>query len=80
MNYRVPFVDPRSHYRALKPEIDAAIVDCLSRGDLVYRQQLRDFEQSLAEFVGVRFAVGVNSGYHALLFALMGAGVGAGDE
>ncbi len=80
MAYKVPFVDPRAHYRNLKPEIDAAIVDCLTRGDLVYRQQLRDFEQSLAEFVGVRYAVGVNSGYHALLFALMGAGVGPGDE
>ena len=80
MSYQVPFIDPRSHYTKLKPEIDRAIIDCLANGDLVNRHQLKDFEQHLAEFVGVKYAVGVNSGYHALLFALLGAGVGPGDD
>jgi dTDP-4-amino-4,6-dideoxygalactose transaminase len=80
MSYRVPFVDPRTHYRRLKPEIDAAIFECLSQGDLIYRRQLRTFEEHFAEFVGCRYAVGVNSGYHALHFALLGAGIGPGDE
>lgn len=80
MGYKVPFVDPRTHYRRLKPEIDAAIIDCLSKGDLIYRQQLRDFEEKLASFVGVKYAVGVNSGYHALHFSLLAAGIGLGDE
>jgi hypothetical protein len=53
MSYKVPFVDPRAHYAKLKPAIDAAIIGCLSEGDLVYRKQLRDFEQHLASFVGV---------------------------
>lgn len=80
MSYRVPFVDPREHYRRLKSEIDFAITDTLARGDLVLRQQLRDFEQHLAEFVGTKYAVGVNSCYHALHFSLLAAGVGPGDE
>jgi dTDP-4-amino-4,6-dideoxygalactose transaminase len=80
MNYRVPFVDPRTHYRQLKPEIDAAIVDCLSNGDLIYRRHLREFEEALADFIGVKYCVGVNSGYHALFFSLLAAGVGPGDE
>ena len=80
MSYHIPFIDPRSHYAKLKPEIDQAIIDCLANGDLVNRHQLKDFEQHLAEFVGVKYAVGVNSGYHALLFALLGAGVGPGHE
>jgi dTDP-4-amino-4,6-dideoxygalactose transaminase len=78
--YRVPFVDPRRHYGRMKPEIDAAITSCLTDGDLVYRRQLREFEEHLAAFVGVKYAVGVNSGYHALHFALLAAGVGPGDE
>ncbi len=78
--YRVPFVDPRAHYRRLKDEIDDAIHACLSRGDLILRQQLRDFEAHLAQFVGTRYAVGVNSGFHALHFALIACGVGPGDE
>ena len=80
MRYRVPFVDPRTHYQRLKAEIDAAITRCLANGDLIYRQQLRDFEEHLAGFVGVRYAVGVNSGYHALHLSLQAAGIGPGDE
>jgi len=80
MAYKVPFIDPKLHYQNLKAEIDGAIQDCLCNGDLIYRHQLREFEKDLAEFVGVKYAVGLNSGYHALLFALMGIGVGPGDE
>ena len=80
MSYRVPFVDPRTHYQRLKAEIDGVIEDCLTKGDLVMRQQLRDFEQSLADFVGTKYAIGVNSGYHALHLSLLAAGVQPGDE
>src|SRR5512132_4423656 len=80
MGYKVPFVDPRGHYRRLKAEIDGAIADCLSKGDLIYRQQLRDFEEHFAAFVGVEHAVGVNSGYHAMHLSLLAAGIGPGDE
>jgi aminotransferase EvaB len=80
LSYRVPFIDPREHYRRIRSEIDFAITDTLAKGDLVLRQQLRDFENHLAEFVGVKYAVGVNSCYHALHFSLLAAGVGVGDE
>jgi dTDP-4-amino-4,6-dideoxygalactose transaminase len=80
LSYRVPFINPREHYRRMKDEIDFAITDTLAKGDLVLRQQLRDFEQHLAEFVDVKYAVGVNSCYHALHFSLLAAGIGSGDE
>lgn len=80
VSYRVPFVDAREHYRRLKPEVDHALTDTLARGDLVARQQLRDFESHLAEYVGVKFVVGVSSGYHALHLSLVAAGIGPGDE
>lgn len=80
MAYRVPFVDPREHYRRYKAEIDFAFTDTLAKGDLVLRQQLRDFEAHLAEFCGTKYAVGVNSCYHALHFALLAYGIGPGDE
>jgi len=80
MAYKVPFVDPGKHYRNLKGEIDAAITDCLSKGDLILREQLKDYEEHLAEFAGTKYAVGVNSGYHALHLSLIAAGLGLGDE
>ncbi|MBI4869979.1 MAG: DegT/DnrJ/EryC1/StrS family aminotransferase [Candidatus Riflebacteria bacterium] len=79
-SYLVPFVDAKKHYRRLKSELDAAIFDCLENGDLILRKQLAGFERNLAEFVGTKYAVGVASGYHALHFSLLAAGIGAGDE
>lgn len=80
MSYKVPFVDAKKHYATYKSEIDNAILTCLANGDLVYRSQLKDFEAHLAQFVGTKFAVGLNSGYHALHFSLLAAGVKPGDE
>ena len=80
MAYTVPFVNPREHYRRYRTEFEAAITGTLANGDLVMRQQLRDFEQQLAEFCGVKFAVGVASGYHALHLSMLAAGIGPGDE
>ena len=80
MAYRVPFVDPQKHYSNLKAKIDAAITDCLSKGDLILRSQLENFETNFASLVGTKYAVGLNSGYHALALSLLAAGIGAGDE
>jgi len=80
MEWKVPFVDAKQHYRRLKAEIDAAISDCLTGGDLICRHHLEDFEAHFAAFVGVKYAIGLNSGYHALEFSLRAAGIGPGDQ
>ncbi len=80
MAYKVRFVEPDVHYRRLKTEIDATIQDVLAKGDLIYRSQLRQFEKNLAAFVGTKYAVGLNSGFHALHLSCIAAGLGPGDE
>ncbi len=80
MAYRVPFVDAREHYRRYRAEFESAITTTLANGDLILRQQLRDFEANLASFCGTRYAVGVNSGYHALHLSLLATGIQPGDE
>lgn len=80
MSYKVPFVDYPTHYRRLKSDIDSAIEECLSRGDLIMREQLRRFEENIASFVGVKYAIGVNSGTDALHLSLLAAGIGKDDE
>ena len=80
MAFKVPFVNAREHFRRYRQEFEGALLGTLEKGDLIMRQQLGDFEQHLAEFVGVRYAVGVNSGYHALHFSMLAAGLGPGDE
>src|SRR5439155_13221682 len=52
----------------------------LAQGDLMLRQQLRNFEAHLAAFVGTRHAVGLSNCTDALHLSLRAAGVGPGDE
>ncbi|PKK90105.1 MAG: hypothetical protein CVV64_11350 [Candidatus Wallbacteria bacterium HGW-Wallbacteria-1] len=76
----VRFVNPQRTYQNLKCEIDAAYFDCMSKGAFIDQKHLKDFEKNLAEFVGTKYAVGLNSGYDALHLSLRAAGIGPGDE
>lgn len=80
MPYKVSFVNPQKQYADHKEEYLGVIDSCLSRGELLLRQELKDFEKHCADFIGVKYAVGVNSGHHALLCACIGSGFGPGDE
>lgn len=80
MDYKVPFVDYKIQYQNLKNEIDNTMQDVLSRGDLLMRQDVEDFEKNLASFLGLKYAVSLNSGTDALIFSLKAAGIGPGDE
>lgn len=77
---KVRLVDPGRLYWALKSELDQAYFEAMTKGDLIDREQLRRFEQALADFVGTKYAVGLNSGYDALHMSLRAAGIGPGDE
>lgn len=80
MAYKVPFVDFPLHYRRLETEILATIKEVLGRGDLILRDQLRQFESNIASFLGMEHAIGLNSGTDALYLSLRAAGIGPGDE
>jgi dTDP-4-amino-4,6-dideoxygalactose transaminase len=76
----IKYVNPSRNYEMIKKEIDEIFFYVMSQGDLVYRGQLKSFEDNLARFVGAEFAVGVNSGYDALHLSLRAVGIGTGDE
>jgi dTDP-4-amino-4,6-dideoxygalactose transaminase len=80
MEWKVRYVDYPSQFRKMESEIMTTIRTVLSRGDLMLRQQLRDFEEHLAAFVGARQAIGVSNGSDALKLAIVAADVGPGDE
>lgn len=80
MAYKVPFVNYPKNYQGLKKEILKTIDDVLSRGDLILRKDVEDFEKNIASFVGTKYAIGLNSGTDAMFFSLLAAGIGPGDE
>jgi dTDP-4-amino-4,6-dideoxygalactose transaminase len=77
---QIPLVDLRTQYRKLKDEIDPAIQAVLDKCNFILGNEVADFEQAFARFVGVRHGIGVSSGTEALHLALRAAGVGPGDE
>lgn len=80
MEWKVRYVDYPAQFRKMEAEIMGTIQTVLSRGDLMLRQQLRDFEAHLAAFVGTKEAVGVGNCTDGLRLVLTAAGVGPGDE
>jgi len=80
MKYKVPFVNPQKQYQDHKKEFLKKIDDVFSRGDLILRRDLEEFEKKIARIVGTKYAVGVNSGTDALSLSMEAAGIKAGDE
>ena len=76
----VPFLDLKSQYQAIKPEVDAAVIGVLESGQFVLGPAVQAFEQSFAKAYGIEHAIGCSSGTAALHLALLAAGIGRDDE
>ncbi len=75
----VSMVDLKASYRAQETEIDAAIKRVMHSGWYILGQECAAFEQDFARWCGAHHAVGVGNGTDAIIVALRGLGVGAGD-
>lgn len=80
MEWRVRFVDYPAQFRKMEGQIMDTVRTVLCRGDLMLRQQLREFEANFAAFVGTKYAVGVSNCTDALRLSLHAAGIEPGDE
>jgi len=76
----LPLVDLVAQYHAIKEEIDRAVQGVLERGVFILGPSVAALEEGIADYLGVRHAVGVASGTDALLLTLRALGVGQGDE
>jgi len=76
----IPFVDLKSQFACIEPEVRAAVEEVLKSGWYVFGRHCTLFEQEFAAYVGARYAAGVGSGTDAIHLALVAAGVGPGDE
>src|SRR4030095_8052191 len=76
----IPFVDLPAQYRALKPEVDAAVAKVFENAQFILGPAVTAFERDFAAFCTAKEAIGVNSGTSALHLSLLAAGVGPGDE
>ncbi len=77
---QIPMVDLKIQYHQLQAEIDEAVKAVLDSAYFILGPQGTAFEQEIANYLGVKHAIGVASGTDALHLALRAAGLGPGDE
>jgi dTDP-4-amino-4,6-dideoxygalactose transaminase/acetyltransferase-like isoleucine patch superfamily enzyme len=75
----IAFVDLATQQKMILPEIEANIRKVLKHGRYIMGPEVRELEERLVEFVGVKHAVACSSGTDALIMALMACGIGIGD-
>lgn len=66
----IPYIDLAAQYKALKPEIDAAVSRVLASGRYIGGEEVDRFEESMARYLGVKHVVAVGNGYDALYIGL----------
>jgi len=76
----VPLLDLTAQYAQIRDEVRDAIDRVCASQQFILGSEVAAFEEELAGYCGIRYAVGVSSGTDALLVALMALGVGPGDE
>ena len=77
---RIPVLDLAPQLASLWEELNRAIQRTLRSSHYILGPEVRAFEQEAARYLGVRHAIGCNSGTDALVIALRALGIGPGDE
>jgi dTDP-4-amino-4,6-dideoxygalactose transaminase len=77
---KVPFIDLRAQYAALRHEIRAAIDGVLESQQFVLGPHGEALERDLAAYCDAKFAVALANGTDALTIALAACGIGPGDD
>ena len=76
----IPVLDLTPQIEELWTEFNDAIQRVLKSGQFISGPEVQAFEAEVADYLGVKHAVGLNSGTDALVIGLRALGIGTGDE
>jgi UDP-2-acetamido-2-deoxy-ribo-hexuluronate aminotransferase len=76
----IPFIDLATQQAALRPQIERNIETVLRHGQYIMGPEVKQLEEKLATYVGVKHCITASSGTDTLLIAMMALGIGPGDE
>lgn len=76
----VPLLDLKPQFAQYKDRLMPELMQVIESQSFILGPKVEKMEKELAEYIGVKFALGVSSGTDALLLALMALKIGPGDE
>lgn len=77
---QIPILDLQPQIQTHWDEFNAAFQRVMHSGQFILGPEEKAFEQECATYLGVKHAIGLNSGTDALYIALRALGIGSGDE
>lgn len=77
---QIPLINLKKQYDTIKEEADLKVLDVLASAQYIMGQNVKDFENEFADYIGVKHVVTVGNGTDALIIALKSIGIGQGDE
>ncbi|GEC91882.1 DegT/DnrJ/EryC1/StrS family aminotransferase [Brevibacillus brevis] len=77
---KIPILDLQQEIQFLREKLFTAFEDVLQSGQFIMGPQVKALESELADFLGVKHAITLNSGTDALVIGLRALGIGEGDE
>ena len=76
----VPFFNYPHVFSSDEEQLKEIFLDVGRRGAFIQQHDLEDFERRLAEYVGVKYVLGIANATDALHLAMRALGIGPGDE
>ena len=75
----IDFIDLKSQQQLIGPALMKRIEQVLAHGKFIMGPEIKELEERLAQYVGVKHAITCSSGTDALLMPLLAYGIGPGD-
>jgi len=76
----IPLVDLNAQHDPIKEELYSAIRSVISKSQFIGGDELKNFEENFASYLGAKYCIGTSSGSTALYTALKALGIGRDDE
>ncbi len=76
----VPFFNYRGAFSEMRDDLNRIFNDVVDRGAFILQKDGVEFEQAIANYLGVKHAIGMGNATDALHFAFRAAGLQPGDE
>ena len=77
---KLQMVDLKGQYNKIKDQIDKAVIDVIDSTAFINGPEVRQFQEDLEKYLGVKHVIPCANGTDALQIAMMGLGLKPGDE